>query len=802
MLSLYTFLLIVLCSISNFLNANDINLCYNLREFNKVKALAILNLNLQPSGIFNFDKLLMIGKADFYSQKFVSAQRYFQKALKVADDSIKKSVAGYWLGRSFLEQNSNEKAVDYFNQIIQYNQNPEPDFLFYYGIALYRLGRYPDALNCFLNYENRTKPELHPKELPFFIGVSALCSQNFELSEKYLISAISRKDEISNPKVISELLYLLSLNYYLTNNKEHSINILKNLNVADQGLQNKIKLVLGTLYSEKKDYKNAIKEFNTIVLDTLNELKEQVYFRIGFAYLKMRQPEKALQYFDSLIINYPNSSLSALALYNTGKIYQAQNKSIRAKRAYRKLLATYPDNPLIEEATFNLANILYQEKNYLEAVTIYEKLLKDFLQSRFRKTALFNLAYSYYNLANINKAQFYAEQYTKEYPNSDDAFEMYYILGKIGAQNKDYNYAIQNFSKITQGNLYAYALKGIADIYFALDSLQRAVDFYNLAEKNSADTLLDLVRYNREAVYLKQGVYPNEIIMRKSYLEKYPQSFNRAKIQYEIGHYYYLNNKFDTAIVELEKVRTIDTISTLILNAEIEKSQSLALLGDTTQAINNYLKIIQEFPNADIIFKPLSAIAHLYYSTAQYDSAIIFYNWLIRDFPNANETESGYRGLAKSYYSLGRTDEAIKILEKFKQKYPHSTMLPNVYLELVDYYIEMGKYTLAENTIKELFRKIGKSGDGFFRLGTIYKKRGKLDEALNYFINAYNTYRQEKSSAMLGLTLYEAGNVAIELKKWQRAKEFFERCLKESEDERLRISAQDKLNQIQEKLKD
>ncbi len=796
------FLSIVILGFFNTILANNINLFYNQREFNKFRALSNLNLTNRLSDFFDFDKLLLIGKADFYSQKFASAQKYFQKALKVADDSVKKSVACYWLGRTFLEHNNNEQAVEYFDKIIQYHQNPEPDFLFYYGIALYRIARYADALNCFINYESQIKAELQPKELPFSIGASALSSQNLELAERYFNLAIAKKSEITNPRTISELFFLLGLTYYLTNNKEQSINTLKNLNVSDIELQNKIKLVLGTLYLEKKDFKKAVIEFNNIKLDTFDELKAQTYFRIGVANLKLNQYEKALQYFDSVVTNFPNTSLSAWALYNLGKIYHIQNKLTQAKRAYRRLLATYTDSLLIEEVTFNLATILYQEKNYIEATSIYEKFLKDFPHSHFRKIALFNLTNGYYKLTNHNKAQYYGEQYLREFPETEDVFEIHYLLGQIGIQNQNYHYAIHHFSVINQSSLYGYALKGIADAYFALDSLERAVDFYNLAEKISSDTLLDLVRYNRELVYLKQGVYSDSITMLKSYLGKYPQSYNRAQVQYEIGHRYYLDNKLDSAIVELEKVRILDNISGFILPAEIEKAQSYALLGDTNKAIDNYLRIFQEFPKAGVLFKPLSAVAELYYSKSRYDSALVFYNWLISDFPNTEESELAHWKLAKSYYNLGRIDEAIKILERFKQKYPNSIILKDTYLELSDYYVELGKYSLAEKTITEALDKIGKFGDGYFRLGTIYRKRGKSNEALNHYINAYNLYRQEKNTAMLGVTLYEAGNVASELKNWQRAKEFYERCLKESEDERLRISAQNKLEQIQERLKD
>lgn len=796
------FFVLIIGSLFNFSLADNINLCYNFKEFNKVKALTNLNFTLWSHEIFDWKKLLIMGKADFYLREFVSAQRYFQKALKVADDSIKKSVARYWLGRCLLEQNRDEQAVDCFNQIIKYNQNPESDFLFYYGIALYRLGKYADGLNCLLNYESRTKTEQQPVELPYFIGATALCSHNFELAEKYLKLAIQKMMEIKNPRIIAELFFLLGLSYYLSNDKDQSINTLKNLNTADTGLQNKIKLVLGTLYLEKKDYKKAINELNAITLDTNDEFKAQTHFRMGMANLKLNQYEKALQYFDSVIINFPNTSLSVWALYNTGEIYHRQNKLTRAKRAYRKILASYVDGSFVEEAMVNLANIIYQEKNYLEAVAIYEQFLNKFPRSQFRPQALFNLIKSYYILANFAKVKFFGEQFVREFPQDDDIFEVYYLLGQVGIQHRNYYYAIQNFAKITQGDLYGYALKGIADAYFTLDSLESAINFYNVAEKNSRDTLLDLVRYNRELVYLRQGVYSDEIAMRKSYLEKYPQAFNRAKIQYEIGHLYYLANKFDSAIAELEKVSIIDTITSFVLAAEIEKSQCYSHLGDTNKAIDNYLRIIQEFPRTGILHKPLSAVAQLYYAKARYDSALVFYNKLIQEFPQAVESESAHWALAKSYYSLGRIDEAVRVLDRFKQRYPNSIMLKNIYFELADYYIELGKYSLAEKTINESFEKFGKSGSGFFRLATIYRKKGKLDEALNYFINAYNAYRQEKNLAMLGITLYEAGNVAVELKNWQRAKEFFDRCLKESEDERLRISAQNKLDQIQEKLKE
>lgn len=791
---LYLILLISYFNISGLVYAISPEFFYNQKELGKAKAASYLLFGERAENIFSYDNNLKLGIFNYYSNNPSLAEQYFSKALKLAQDSLSKANAYYWLGRSCLLHNESEKATYNFAQVLNFNKNVDPEFLFFYGIALYDISRYEDALNCFLNFENQIKNQSRPKELPLFIGACALGKGDFILAEQSL-----NQDELqTNPKFFPVPTYLLGLTYYLDGAKDKSLDILRRVkaDTISFDIKTRAHLVSGAIYFDRGDLTKAVNEFDAMLRDTLSKFNEQAYLRSAISYLKLKKSQKALARFDTLIQKYPNSPLNELAFYYKAQIYKQNQKWTQAKREYKKFLAGYPNSPLLEPVSYNLGQVLFLEENYIEAIPVLEDFLNEFPNSRFRNEVLFDLIQSCYVLGKDSKVQTYGEKFTQEFPSSDNAFEVHYKLGEIGIRNKDYRYAQQHLSQIDRSLLFPYALKELGDINYALDSLSLALDYYNFAERICTDTLIDEIRFNRENVYFKQGIYKSNLDMLKGFLAKYPESRKAAMVQYEIGEHYLKLGDAAQAIAEFDKVKNIESNSQYVPMAEMGKAQSYIMLGQTNQAIESYLKIVTEFRTVPFLSKAIYSLGSLYFSIQQYDSAVIFYNRIITELPKNQESELAFVELAKIYNRLGKFIEAADLLQQFITRYPHSLHLAQVYLDLVNCYKEMGKFVQAEKTIKEMFNKVGKTGDGYFKLGEINVLQNKPVTAMGNFFEAYSAYIKEQKKELAALSLFQAGKCAINVKKWSEAKELFLRVIKETQDERLRIQCEEELKQI------
>jgi TolA-binding protein len=785
-------MLLFLCCVK--LSGVSPDFLFNQRDFHKAKIMADALTNSNPQLVFSYKHSLNLGIYNYYLKDYNQSEKHFLKALRYASDSLSIAQANYWLGKIYLASNRQDQAISCFNQVQQYYEKPSRDFLFIFGIALYDMEQYEDALSCFLNYQAQTQKEMQPKELPLFVAAAALGKKDYEISRDIIID----EDLLNKPDFYPLADYVLALDYYLTGDKTNSLNLLRKINadtlVSD--ISDNARLISGVIYRERGEISKAVNEFDAVMQSQDEQLREYAYLSAGIAYYRLQQIQKANERFDSLLSRYPNSSMSDMAFFYKAKMQEQNRKWNTAQKEYRKFLATYPDSPLTEQASINLGRLMWQDENYLELIALYEDFLHKYPKSQNRAEVLYYLTKSGYYLKNYNKIGAYGEQFVREFASSDKVNEIYYLLGRTGIAKGKLSYARRYLSLIHSGDFYTFSLKDIGDTYLSQDSFFMAINYYNLAERVSSDTLLDEIRFNRERAYFLQGQYESDLLMLQSYLQKYPNSSKAAGAQYQIGQYYLKQGEYREALRELNRVYEYAPNQDLLPDLELDRAQCYAHTYNTNEAISIYLKLINNYQKSPILHKAIFSLANLYEATENYDSAIVFYSQLIIDAPKSPENEEVYFNLANIYRKLNRLNESINLLERFILSYPQSNRLQKAYFELFDCYKDLEKFGLAEKKINEILNKFGKSGDAYYKLATINDIENKPNQAKNNFINAYDFYLKEEKKELAAISLIEAGKISASQKKYTEARDFFTRGMNLTKDERIRIECERQLQII------
>ena len=125
------------------------------------------------------------------------------------------------------------------------------------------------------------------------------------------------------------------------------------------------------------------------VLDQPGQQKDQPQYEVADCYFRLNNFEQARIEFDSLIKNYPQSSLIAEVQYRIAMTYALEGKLPEAAGAYRRVMEGWADSPYALEARFGLATVLEEQEELVESLKILEELAdvypkKDILE---RKTA-------------------------------------------------------------------------------------------------------------------------------------------------------------------------------------------------------------------------------------------------------------------------------------------------------------------------------------------------------------------------------------------------------------------------------
>ncbi|MDX2496054.1 MAG: tetratricopeptide repeat protein [Desulfuromusa sp.] len=121
------------------------------------------------------------------------------------------------------------------------------------------------------------------------------------------------------------------------------------------------------------DYSRAI-EFFQRLLDLNEGTPDQYYYEIADCYFRLENYPQARIELETLLENYPDSSLVPDVLYRKGGILLLEGRTEEARQDLLHLIESYPDSHYQDQAKFDLAKLLEEEGLLEEALQSYRQL--------------------------------------------------------------------------------------------------------------------------------------------------------------------------------------------------------------------------------------------------------------------------------------------------------------------------------------------------------------------------------------------------------------------------------------------
>jgi TolA-binding protein len=136
------------------------------------------------------------------------------------------------------------------------------------------------------------------------------------------------------------------------------------------------RMALGEAYYSQGDYEKALQEYEMVKSDYPNtSFAPDALFKIGNVYLLTKKYEESIGAYERLINLYPDSLLASQAQFQKGSIYDLYLRKFKeAVREYRRLVELYPDSPLAPQAQYNIGYI-YQFK--MDEGTLEEEIRRE-----------------------------------------------------------------------------------------------------------------------------------------------------------------------------------------------------------------------------------------------------------------------------------------------------------------------------------------------------------------------------------------------------------------------------------------
>lgn len=458
------------------------------------------------------------GEIAYRLNKIDDAIRYYFDYLKSGNvnGEVNPTNAKYNLGYAFLKRENYKQALNYFEQVAP--GTPK------INAAQIEQDAYVRAADCYYMSRDFSRAlAMYDKVLSYSWPAS-----DYALFQKSMVAGVkSGADKIKLLQTIERVYPASSL-------------------VPDANLE------IATTYLSDEKFREAIPFLKNVVNNTSNEsLKPRALLRLGIAYYNLNNNKEALNQYNALLKQYPNSPEAEEGLDNAKVIYIEDGRSSEyvsfARGLGMDISETQEDSLAYAEA-----EVQFNDGNFSSALTRFDNYLSKFPNGKNAVEAQYYKAEIYYNQKNWAKAAEAYEAVADRVPNKFGEKSLLLAARLNFFDLKNYDKSEKYFSKLKE---FASSQENKLEAMRGLLRSQYELKKWNEAAENSKDLLNqkggstdDKVLANM--VLAKSAQSSNQCDLAISYFRTAAglnKSAYGAEARYEIANCLYQQNKLKDA---------------------------------------------------------------------------------------------------------------------------------------------------------------------------------------------------------------------------------------------------------------
>ncbi len=638
----------------------DLN--FKLGKFEK--AIELAEVQLKKSNSEETSELSkIIGESYFNLEDYKKALPYL-KAYKGKRGKW-NNTDYYQLGYTYYKQNDFDKAISEFNKIIDGNNSVAQNAYYHLGESYVNLDKKQEALNAFRNasqmdYDLKIQEDawLNYAKISYEIG------NPYQSVPQVLTSYL---DKYPNTNYEAEIETLLIDSYITSKNYKEALELLKGKNSFENKVAyQKVAYLRGIELYNETNYNEALDLFKS----SLKEPRDPVF--VAKATFWKAETEYNLTNYNEALIGF--KQFNGLA--------EASN---------------LPEN---ENLNYNLAYTYFKLKEYSKASEYFQKFLNKNTGDRLRNNdAYLRLADGYFVSSNYQSAinayekAIQINEIETDYAAFQKAMSQGY-LGKGSAKISELNSFIESYPKSA---LRDDAMYELANSYVKTNETDKAMQIYdrlNSEYSRSAFTSKALLRQG--LVYYNANDNERALTKFKKVASDFPESGEAIQAVSTARLIYIDMGRVDDYA---NWVRTLDYVE--VTDVELDNATYLAaekpyLDNNTDNAIKQFNKYLNQFPNGINALKSHFYLAQLYYKKNLFDNAEPHYKYVI-DAAKNEYTEQAMVKLCEIYLGNSNWSQAISVLERLENEadYPQNVLYAQS--NLMNAYYQTDDFSKAEN---------------------------------------------------------------------------------------------------------
>lgn len=687
-----------------------------------------------------------LGNYYYFNKKYKDALEYFLKT--DPEELTSKQIAFYkfQMGFCYFYSKDYDKAKSLFSEVRNIQNKYFYSSNYYYGYIAYQKKDYDEALQSFQKISGSQE---YGKMVPYYIAQVYFNQKKYDEVIEYG-SPLADNPKIKNN---AEINYLVGQAFFNKNAFEKARPYL------DYFVKNSTEVrkedIYQLAYSQYRagDFIHAINSFQQLT-GYRDSISQNAFYNLADCYIQInRQQNAAAAFMEASKMDF-DPFIKETALFNYGKVSFELGVHKTAIISLQDFLQKYPNSNLINEATELLTEIFFTTHNFKDALKVIEsaqiktskikiaeqkityyraiELLNSYKEDEaikmFDKSLLQPLDLTIQSLCHYWKGEIYYDN--KDYINAITSFNQFltlaktvkefpdeisiatanYNLGYCYLKQKNYNEALNYFNRTISDNLQVLKIKilpdallRIADCNFMLKNYNAATSGYNnVIENKYAGT--DYAIFQKGILLGLQGHLEEKIQTLQIINSRYSGSIYADNAQYEIANTYLIQEKYQQAIPNFEKL--------VSRNKNNFSKKSLLKLGliyfninNKERSMNYYKQVISEYPKTSEAKEALTALKDIYIDKGDAGSYIEF----MKQVPDANLTSSTedsiiYQG-AESEYKKGNCENAKKEFSTYLNRFPDGVFATSSYFYSAECYARAKDYTNAINNYESVLTR-------------------------------------------------------------------------------------------------
>ncbi len=474
-------------------------------------------------------------------------------------------------------------------------------------------------------------------------------------------------------KYVDDSLYLIANSYRYKGEYEEAIRKYEEIFIyyPESEFRDGTKLGIGYTHYLMDDYEGAI---NTLLnFETeypKSKLADQAKFHIGESYFALERYKKAEESYRMLVEQYPKSSLCAEAQFKAGESAFVDRRYGQAKFTYGQVLRLKADQKLAFEARFRLGECHLKLNEFPPALALYLNLVKE--------------AENLNQAENIARCRLKIAQCSRHLEGTEAGLanlnliledqelrtvhgETQYEIGLI------YQEDLGDLEKAREAYDAVRGKAGSSSPEVVQDALKRSNSIAKLSQfkpqqQDSTSMEMEVTQQAKtrfllaETFYFQLSETDSALVQYQSIVNDFPQSDYAPKGLYSIARIYQSDpdeevqdstkaNEMYKELIELypetiysNTARQVLGLPTIEIEVKEDPARTLFLAAEANlkkrnidQALDQYLKVIEEYPNSPYLGKAWYARAWIYeHYKNEPEIAATLYQAIKDSFPSSN----------------------------------------------------------------------------------------------------------------------------------------------------------------------